>query len=122
MKKRMLMRINRYSIPILTVLVFMGSLSCNTAKIDLPQKPNYFPSEGLISDEETAIKIAEIVWIKHYGESIKYQKPFIAKLEKGIWHIEGNTEYMLKNKMVGGVAYIEISQYDCQILNISHSK
>lgn len=75
-----------------------------------------------IPDIETAEKIAETVWLKMYGPGILLQKPYTGKLENGIWHIEGNADYLIKNKMLGGVAYIQIRKTDGKILDVFHTK
>ncbi|MDR0825277.1 MAG: YbbC/YhhH family protein [Prevotella sp.] len=115
------MKTNRILLYIIVVALFCFT-SCKTTNDNISNKPDYYPIGGLIPDEDTAKNIAEIIWKKHYGEGIEKQKPFIAILENGIWYVKGNSDFMLKNKMVGGIAYIEISQHDCHILNISHTK
>ena len=74
---------------------------------------NYVPNE------ETAIKIAEAIWLPIYGEGIYNQKPYIVSLLKdSVWVVEGT---LAKNKR-GGVAYIEIQKKDCKILKVIHGK
>ncbi|HYF02873.1 MAG TPA: YbbC/YhhH family protein [Patescibacteria group bacterium] len=80
---------------------------------------NYVPKDGFILNSETAIKIAEAVWMPIYGEKIYNKKPFIARLNKvGIWVVEGS----LAKGMLGGVPYIEIQKSDARILKVSHGK
>jgi hypothetical protein len=72
---------------------------------------NYVP------DEVTAVKIAEAIWLPIYGAKIFKNRPFNARLQKGVWIVEG-TSYTEK----GGVPYIEIQQKDCKILKVIHGK
>lgn len=104
----------KYYIAILFILL----LSCNSHKIE----NKYSKDTNYIPDLETAKKIAEAVWWPIYGEDILLQKPFIGKLENEIWYIEGNTDYMKKNRMIGGVAHVEIQKSDGKILNVYHTK
>jgi hypothetical protein len=80
---------------------------------------NYKPKNGYVPDEETAIKIAVAVWIPIYGEKqIEGEKPYRAKLDKGVWTVEGS----LLEGWVGGVAVAEIAKDDGCILRVSHGK
>lgn len=77
---------------------------------------------NLVPNKETAIKIAEAIWLPLYGKKIYNEKPFTAELtSSGIWIVKGT----LKNLDLGakgGVAYIEIQKNDCKILKIYHGK
>jgi len=76
------------------------------------EKTDYVP------DKETAIKIAEAIWLPIYGNKINEEKPFVARLKNSnVWIVEGT----LKTE-VGGVAYIEIQKKDCKILKVTHGK
>jgi hypothetical protein len=75
-------------------------------------------NKGLIPDEETAIKIAEAIWLPIYGETIYTKKPFKAQLENEIWIVQGSIPIGTK----GGVPYIEIQKNDCKVLKVTHSK
>jgi hypothetical protein len=75
--------------------------------------------DGYIVDSESAIKLAEIVWLNVYGSKIKYNKPFKAILKDGkIWVVEGT----LSDNTLGGVPYIEIQKSDGKILKVTHGK
>lgn len=43
------------------------------------QNSNYIPREGYVPNKETAIKIAEAIWLPIYGNKIYNSKPFRAK-------------------------------------------
>jgi hypothetical protein len=80
----------------------------------------HLPENGCVPDEKTAIKIAEAVLIPIYGEKlIKSEEPFVVRMEKGIWIIEGKS---LPKFSVGGVVHIEISKKDGRILHVIHGK
>ncbi len=49
------------------------------------------PKAGFVPDEETAIRIAEAVWIGIYGkEKVESQKPFRVELEYDVWIVRGS--------------------------------
>ena len=76
------------------------------------------PERGFVPDEETAIKIAEAVWIPIYGKSIRKRKPFRAILvDDEIWIVKGT----LKKGLLGGVPYIKIRKDDGTILKVTHT-
>lgn len=81
-------------------------------------KHNVSPNDGLVPNAETAIKIAEAVWLPIYGHAILKKKPFKARLAGGIWIVEGT----LPAEMVGGVPVAEISKKDGKILRVSHGQ
>ena len=82
-------------------------------------KHNYKPKDGYVPDEKTAIRIAVAVWIPIYGEKqIEGEKPYHAKLDKGIWTVEGS----LPEGTLGGVAIAEIAKDDGCIVRVSHGK
>jgi len=80
----------------------------------------YKPNEGFVPNEETAIKIAEAVWIPIYGENIYEKQPFQAIYDEKnkVWNVTGN----LLDGMLGGVPEIAISKDDGRILYVNHSK
>lgn len=84
-------------------------------------KHNYKPKEGYVPDEKTAIRIAVAVWIPIYGEKeIEKEKPYKAKLDNGVWTVEGS---LPEGKYVrGGVAEADIAKDDGCILRVSHGK
>lgn len=81
-------------------------------------KRNANNNQILVPNEETAIKIAEAIWLPLYGESIYQKKPFKARLENEIWIVEGSMPLEMK----GGVPYIEIQRSDCKVLKVTHGK
>ena len=80
----------------------------------------YIPNEGFVPDKETAIRIAEAVWLPIYEDSINDKKPFIAEYneEEECWEVYGT----LPENMLGGVPEIKIRKSDGKILYVSHGK
>ena len=82
-------------------------------------KHNYKPDGGYVPDAATAIAIAVAVWNPIYGkEHIEREKPFVARLEDGVWTVGGS----LTKGMPGAVAEAEIAKDDGRILRVSHGK
>ena len=108
----------------LFLILLLGSLvSCKSNKHSIKE---YNISNNLtlnyVPNADTAIKIAEAIWLPIYGDDILTQKPFIADLRDGVWYVSGSLVGLPNEKIVGGVAYIEIQQSDCKILKVTHSK
>ena len=82
------------------------------------QNTGYKPSEGYVPNAETAVKIAEAVWLPIYGKKIYKEKPFKAILKDETWFVTGS----LPKGSLGGVAEAEISKDNGCIIKISHSK
>lgn len=108
-----------------TVLIFFTltlsislSAQAQSMKESSMKKHSYIPSEGYVSNAETAEKIAEAIWLQIYGKDILKKKPFKAKLENEIWTVEGS----LPEGQVGGVPVIEISKKTGEIHRVSHGK
>lgn len=95
-------------------VVFTTIFISATINIDKVQRENYVPNE------ETAIKIAEAIWLPIYGDEILDKKPFRATLSKDgeVWLVKGT----LPRGMFGGYPIIEIRKSDCKILKVVHSK
>ena len=76
-----------------------------------------FP-HGIVSDQKTAIAIAEAVLFHVYGEkAIRSQRPYIVRHVRGKWIIDGAPP---PPGMAGGSFHIVISQRDGRILEITH--
>lgn len=81
-------------------------------------KHNYVPKEGYVPNADTAIKIAEAVWLPIYGKGINDMKPFKATLKGGVWTVEGT----LPKVMPGGVPVAEVDKNTGQIIRVSHGQ
>lgn len=97
-----------------SILLFLGSNGDNLFQ------NNYVPKDGYVPNEETAVRIAEAIWLPIYGEKdVESCKPFVAKLKNSnIWVVEGTAPPRQK----GGVFYIEIRKSDCKILKVIGEK
>ncbi len=74
------------------------------------------PKEGLVPDQETAIKIAEVVLFRLYGkESIIDQRPYRVKEEDSVWWIAGS----MKKDTLGFTFTIAISRQTGAILHLT---
>lgn len=105
----------------LLVSLIILSYACNVAKANKAnnQNDNNVDTVNYVPNEETAIKIAEAIWLPIYGEKIYNQKPYIVSLvNDSIWVVTGT---LAENKR-GGVAYIEIQKKDCKVLKVIHGK
>lgn len=81
-------------------------------------------SVGLVPDEITAKKIAEAIWLPIYGQKIKEQRPYKAKLLNDIWIVEGLVPlaYRENPDFRGGTAYIEIKKTNSKVIKVSHGR
>lgn len=80
---------------------------------------SYFPPQGFIPDEKTAIAVAEAVLFPVYGEGkIRSEEPFKATLKNGVWRVEGT----LPSGYLGGVAELQMNKSDGKILKMIHGK
>ena len=96
-------------------LALVGTASLAVAG-DKPH--NVAPANGYVPNEATAIRIAVAVWEPIYGASkIAEQKPYRARLEKGIWIVEGTL-----HAEIGGIAVAEIAKSDGRVLRVSHGR
>ena len=97
----------------LTIYVFMSGVLYAESN-----KHSVTPNEGFVPDANTAIKIAEAVWLPIYGERIYGKKPFVASLENDVWVVQGS----MPKIMLGGVPVAEISKKTGEILRVSHGQ
>jgi NTF2 fold immunity protein of polymorphic toxin system component len=76
------------------------------------------PEAGYVPDAETAMRIAEAVWLPIYGAAVLEKRPWSARLENDVWVVEGS----LPRVMPGGVPIARISKRTGEILRVSHGK
>jgi hypothetical protein len=92
------------------LLLFPSRLFCNDS--------SFKPKDGFVPNEQTAIQIAEAIWLPIYGKRIESEKPFVAKLiGDTLWVVEGTLHF---DK--GGVAYIEINKSNSCVMKVKHGK
>jgi hypothetical protein len=109
---------NVWSLTLIILLIILTFASYQFFGKNKVEEHAYVPSNGYVPDENTAIKIAEAIWLPLYGKEIYDEEPFKAELRDSlIWIVQGN----LKTTR-GGVAYIEIQKSDCKILKVGHGK
>ena len=83
------------------------------------EKPGHWDiNQGYVPDSATAVQIAQIIFVRVFGEKVLEKKPFRAVLKRGIWVVDGS----LDNGMDGGVPHIAIQKSDGKILDLYHSK
>ena len=91
-----------------------------------PSNPlhSYQPPNGYVSDEKTAIAIADAILLPIYGsEELSKEKPLVAGLKNGVWSVSGSFPNDPEGTMrVGGTVEVEISQRDGRILRVSHGE
>ena len=100
-------------------LSFVLALLAMSALVSAGEPPHSVaPPDGFVPNKETAIRIAVAVWEPIYGVAqIAEQKPYTARLKKGVWIVEGT----LHSEM-GGVALAEIAKSDGRVLRVSHGR
>ena len=119
---------------VLIIVIFIGGVCMvifqnktpDVKEFDLNDYQYYidnFPSEenvGNITDEKDAIKKAEKIWIKLYGESIKKEKPYQLFYDEknDVWLVQGT----LQSNMKGGVANILIQNETGKVLAVWHDE
>ena len=96
-----------------------GQIAAGTAGPPKDLSADYrtpLPKEGLVPDKETAIKIAEVVLFRLYGEqNIIRQRPYTVKEEDYIWWVSGT----LPKDSYGTVFNIGISKQTAAILHLT---
>lgn len=106
---------------VFTIFVFLGINISIAQQQTMQVVENSFPQQkkGIVDDEDTAIKIAEVLWFAAYGRKIYKSRPFKGRLIKNdsVWLVEGTLNFD-----VGGVPFIEIQRYDCKVLRFGHGK
>lgn len=71
--------------------------------------------DGYVNDANTAIKIAEAVWLPIFGDEIYDHTPFKAQLTDSVWIVTGTVHTKL-----GGAPRMVIGKRDGRILELFH--
>ncbi len=75
------------------------------------------PKEGYVPDKDTAIKIAEVILFRLYGErDVTSQKPYVVTEDENIWWVCGT----LKKDELGSSFTIAISRQTAAVLYLEH--
>jgi hypothetical protein len=81
--------------------------------------PDLLPIAGCVPDADTAIRIAESVWIPLWGvEAVKAQKPFRADLTDEIWTVRGSPPGDQTTRPMVAM----IKKTDCSILRLGQER
>lgn len=96
-----------------TCVLLLGSvLACD-------EPHNYVPEGGIVPDADTAIKIAEVVAVRIYGQDrIDRQQPLVASLFGGTWTVKGT----LPPHLLGGTVEIDVARADGRVSRVTHGK
>ena len=77
------------------------------------------PPNGVIPDEDTAVKVAHIMFLPIFGtENVDKFLPYHAQCKHGIWTVYGT----LKPGSQGGTPMVRIRKKDGKVLEIWHSQ
>jgi hypothetical protein len=75
------------------------------------------PSQGVVPDEITAVKIGEVVFPPIFGgEEVSRYRPYHAMLKDGVWTVYG------KPNAHGGTPMMTIQKNDGKVIEIWHSQ
>lgn len=81
------------------------------------------PENGIVPDEATAIKIAEVIGLPVFGKNLNDYKPFHASLENdSIWHVYGLPKKTWFYIQLGGCPDFEIQKKDGKVLKVNISR
>lgn len=104
------------------LVVVLGTLSScrSTSKTDEINISIADSKDFVVSNDETARKIAEAIWLPIYGKDIVLsQKPYKVTLQGDtLWIVEG----VLNKKVLGGALLIEIKAKNCEVIKVIHTK
>jgi hypothetical protein len=115
---------------LLFIILSINFFGCNENKQKI-RLLNYSKSIVLpghvVPDTSTAVKIAELLWLSHYGEYVIKERPYEVTLEFGIdtiWHIRGIAYFSDDKRLFsfGSLAYISIRSRDCKIIEMNHDE
>lgn len=103
-------------IKILSFVLLIILASCKSNNVS---QEEWSIKQGYVPDSTTAVQIAQIIFVRVYGDKVLEKKPFKTVLKnQGIWIVEGS----LKAGEDGGVPHIEIQKADGKIVDLYHSK
>ena len=105
------------SLAMLLLLVIM--LSVKNPNFNVDDGHAYVPRDGFVPDKETAIKIAELIAKKIYGDArIDAQQPFQAVLDGEVWKVSGT----IPPNYLGGTFEVYLSKVNGEIIRVTHGK
>ena len=108
----------------ISIIGFLVLITCLILFVILANKGSrsleYNPSEkGVVPDEATAIKIAEVIGLPIFGKTLNDYKPFHANLKNdSVWHVYGLPKKTWLYVQLGGCPEFEIQKKDGKVLKI----
>lgn len=101
------------------IKVFVAFLLISGSSALLSKTKPHLPPEGIIPDEVTAVKVAEVVFPHIFGEEeVAKYLPYHAQLKDGVWEVYGT----LKPGSRGGTPQMTIQKKDGKVIDIWHSQ
>lgn len=77
------------------------------------------PEAGAVVRSETAIRIAEAIWLENYGKGIYRTRPFRAQLEGDEWRVSGTAA---DDDGRGGIPCARIDARNGRVIGILHTQ
>lgn len=100
------------------LIFYMINANLGSRKLEYNQIDN-----GIVPDESTAIKLAEVVGLPIFGENMNDYKPFHARLENdSIWHVYGLPKKTWFDIQLGGSPVFKIQKKDGKVLRVYISR
>ncbi len=111
-------RISKYFLiaATLSFLLLNGLYSAESKLKDAKEQPS--AQIDLRLNEKTAIKIAELILVSVYGETVLTQRPWKVTDNGNCFTILGT----FHGKGLGGVAEIQINKSDARVIKCTHGK
>jgi hypothetical protein len=119
------MRRNEVSMSRQRIAVAIASLvvCASTVAADYPdgfwERMTSLPEKGAVVRAQTAIRIAEAVWLEKYGKGIYRTRPFRAELSGNEWRVSGTAA---DEDGAGGIPCARIDARDGRILGMMHTQ
>lgn len=99
--------------------VFVAFLLISSNGALLGKAKSHLPPQGIIPDEITAVKVAEVVFPGIFGqEEVAKYLPYHAQLRDGVWEVYGT----LKPGSRGGTPQMTIQKKDGRVIDVWHSQ
>ena len=104
---------------ILSFIIFLTALIIKGNTKQYFQNSSFNPHPGLIPNKKVAENFATLILESLYGDKLKHEEPFSAKLENdSTWVVTGTR----KEPTIGGVVIMKFNRSDCRVISIVHEK
>ena len=108
----------RLSVILICLILFVTIADKGSRRLEFNE-----PKNGIVPDEATAIKIAEIIGNLVFGKNLKDYKPLHAELKNdSVWEVYGIPKKQLFAVRFGGCPVWEIKKRNGQILRVYLSR